>query len=125
MSEETAILITTARIGDVLPTEFLGLDVTQKSGIKTLAPPWWIIRDYKSGKMPWAEYAGIYHQLMRRSQAEHFDVWDSLVEAGAAGKVLCLQCYCRRGAHCHRHLLAQMIKEYAMAAGYEARIIEE
>lgn len=120
-----AILITTARIGDALPREFLGLDVTQKSGMKTLAPPWWIIRDVKSGKMPWVEYDGIYRQLMRRSQVMHLDVWDSLLEAGSAGKVLCFLCYCRRGAHCHRYILAEMVKDYAEANGHEARIIEE
>ena len=122
---ESAILITTARIGDALPPEFLGLDVTRKSGMETLAPPWWIIRDLKSGAMPWVEYAGIYRQLMRRSQLEHVDVWDSLLDVGAAGRVLCLLCYCRRGAHCHRHLLAELVRDYAQAAGHEARIIEE
>lgn len=119
------IRITTARIGDVLPAEFLGLDVTRKSGMPTLAPPWELVRNYKAGRIDEAAYERVYRRLMEQSQVEHFVVWDGLLEEGVDGKVLCLLCYCPRGAFCHRLVLAQILRDYAQEQGHEAWIIEE
>lgn len=119
------IRITTARLGDSLPPEFLALDVTRKSGMPTLAPPWSIVRGVKTGRISKDAYEAIYRQLMKKSQADRFEVWEGMIEEGASGKILCLQCYCRKGSFCHRHILAQMVKEYAESRGHEARIIEE
>jgi hypothetical protein len=119
------IRITTARLGDALPQEFLALNVTRKSGMQTLAPPWTIVRGVKTGRISRAAYEAIYRQLMLRSQQEQPDVWAGMIEEGAKGKILCLQCYCRRGAFCHRHILAKMVQEFAEAQGHEARIIGE
>lgn len=124
MSSE-AVRITTARIGDLLPDEFLALDVTRKSGMLTLAPPWGMVRDYKSGRLPWDQYEPMYRKLMLRSQSKHPDVWESLVDAGLSGKILCFLCYCRRGDHCHRLILATMVKDYVEKAGHQARVIPE
>jgi hypothetical protein len=119
------IRITTARIGDLLPEEYLGLDVTRKSGMRTLAPTWGLVRNYKAGRIDEAAYEKVYRRLMARSQAEHSIVWDGLLEVGAKGKILCFQCYCGRGRFCHRLILAHMVKEYAEARGHEVRMIGE
>jgi len=43
------------------------LDITVKSGDRTFAPTWDMVKAYKAGRITQEEYTEMYHALMRRS----------------------------------------------------------
>lgn len=89
------------------------------------APTWDMVWGYKRGEMSWEAYTGQYMALMHESQAMHMANWANLIlRHNEQTLVLC--CYCPPPpAHCHRHLLAKLLVEYANSMGIGAKIEEE
>jgi uncharacterized protein YeaO (DUF488 family) len=81
-----------------------GLDITVKSAKDTarvFAPPWVMVRNYKSGALSEVGYRQWYETLLDRvSDAD----WAWLSAQAKNGEVTLL-CYCPDGKFCHTHLL--------------------
>lgn len=96
-------------------------DTTVRSGLKWLAPNWQIVLDIKQKRITEAEYLVVYKELMKKSQVEYPELWDELIKQ----ETLCLACYCPHGVFCHRHCLADMVKEYAEQRNIGSEILGE
>lgn len=100
----------TARINTSDPDAY---DITWKSGDRTFAPSWKILRPVldarKEGRVlsniEWHEYAGAYVEEMRGSLRAHPDAWAALLARPRA----VLTCYCTNPKRCHRTLLGLML----------------
>jgi uncharacterized protein YeaO (DUF488 family) len=101
--------------------EITFIDSTVKSGDKRLAPTWDMVINSKNGNMTAAEYEIKYRELMAKSQADHPKFWDEL----CAMPKIALACYCNRFVFCHRHILAEIIKEYALTKKIVIKICGE
>jgi len=86
----------------------LYLNATIKSGVKSFAPTWSMVKDYKEGKLGAKAYTKKYRAKMLASQKKRPELWDKL----ANYTKIVIGCYCKEGAFCHRRLLAIMIFEY-------------
>ena len=83
-------------------------DITIKSGWKTFAPTWDMVMGLKNGTLTEQEYTEQYRQLMIKSRTEHYHDWWSLLLRDE----VTLVCFCRKGAFCHRVLLAKLLEEW-------------
>ena len=89
------------------------LDITAKSGIKALAPDWYIVHGYKNGGITEDEYTAIYTKKMLESQIKHPEVWEELLTRPRVA----LGCYCKAGCFCHRLIFAGIMKKYCEDKG--------
>lgn len=110
-------VVYTSRIG------FLGsgsLDITVKSGAGlgcALAPSWALVGGVKGWKgyeaLSEQEYAARYYDLLRtRYRRDSRPFLEILRE-----EQICLLCYCRPEAFCHRHLAVEILGKIAQASG--------
>lgn len=82
------------------------LDTTVKSGIKTFAPTWEMVRSYKAGELSEEAYTHLYRERINRLHNENPEIWKYYFDND---HYIALACYCRPGEFCHRHLLAQAV----------------
>lgn len=87
------------------------LDITVKSGDRTFAPTWDMVKYFKAGRLGWEQYKGMYHYRMRASYQKNRARWNEVL---AMDEVV-LVCYCETDDYCHRRLL----KEYLVKCGAE------
>lgn len=97
------------------------LDTTVKSGEKTFAPTWEMVRDYKNGLITDNEYTEQYKQLMRESYRQNKDRW---LEVANMEKVA-FACYCSEGAFCHRLILKDLFKAVCQKEGIQFMYLGE
>lgn len=88
------------------------LDVTAKSGDRTFAPTWALLKPYLDARdrgeltdERWAEYVASYTLEMRASYRVRRFTWDALL---ARPRVV-LACYCTDPDRCHRRVLAEIL----------------
>lgn len=86
------------------------LDTTIKSGLRYFSPTWEMVSGYKKKIITEEEYSAQYLELMAGSQVKVPKAWEKLFTYDQ----LCIMCYCRSGHFCHRHLLKDLIKDYAI-----------
>ncbi|MDR9785830.1 MAG: hypothetical protein RJR37_00865 [Peptococcaceae bacterium MAG4] len=92
------------------------LDITVRSGDKTFAPTWDMVKAYKAGKITQEGYVEMYCALMRRSYRNNRQRWEEIL---AMDRVV-LVCFCRAGDFCHRLLLAEIMQK--LGAEYRGEI---
>lgn len=97
------------------------LDITVKSGDKTFAPTWDMLREYKAGNMPVEEYKFRYQRLMRDSWHKNKKVWLALANCPE----ITIACYCKSGEFCHRLCLRDMLEAVCKAQGIEFEYMGE
>lgn len=99
------------------------LDVTVQTGLRSLAPEWMWVVDYRGGLMTEERFTELYMAKIRASAAKHnrSTVWDFLFNE----QHVILGCYCRAGNFCHRVLLAEFLVELARQHCIEAEYIGE
>ena len=85
------------------------IDTTIKSGLTYFSPTWEMVSNYKKGLLSEQEYTLRYFRLMTQSQINIPKAWKKLFNYDQ----LCIMCYCQRETFCHRHLLKNIIKDYA------------
>lgn len=90
------------------------LDTTVKSGDKTFAPTWEIVRAVKDGVSlsgieftPEEDYTNRYSNLMRDSWRVNKEKW---LEVCRRDTVV-IGCYCSNGKFCHRYLLVSYLEK--------------
>ena len=73
--------------------------------IQELVPPWDIVDGYKKGVISEEQYEKVYR--------EHVECLftDSFIES-LQGRILL--CFCRKGNFCHRHIVADILKEHGI-----------
>lgn len=91
------------------------LDTTAKSGVKAFAPDFDKVMAYKAGKLSEEEYTKFYLAKMELSKQRYPNGWDSLTKRPR----IALACYCRAKVFCHRHLFAQLAKDYLESRNIE------
>lgn len=89
-------------------------DITVKSGDKVFAPTWEILMEYKNGGGE-DLYTSKFIPLMRQSYQQNKSVWLELCEMDE----VCLACYCKSGAFCHRHIIVDMLEKVCQSNGIE------
>lgn len=89
------------------------LDTTVKSGIKTFAPTWEMVKQIKAGQMTERVYTALYWHRMHRSMREAPHVWEKLLGANEVA----LGCYCPAGKFCHRRVLVDFIEHLCRERG--------
>lgn len=89
------------------------LDTTVKSGIKTYAPSWDIVRGVKSGEITEAEYTVRYIVLLHESYLARRKEWLDLIKKDS----IAIACYCSPGKFCHRHILADVLEKICQRQG--------
>ena len=75
--------------------------------LDAIVPPWYIVNDYKYGKISWSEYTDQYIKYLANE-----DVEDAigLIEKLAGGeKNVVLLCWEDPQSNCHRHILADFL----------------
>lgn len=94
------------------------IDTTVKSGDPAFAPTWDMVKlikdntvDGKTTVDAMATYTCLYKDMMKVSQSNNPKLWMGLFHDGD----IAVACYCKAGQFCHRHLLVEMLTEYAMA----------
>jgi hypothetical protein len=92
------------------------LDITVKTGNKVFAPEWWLVRNYKEGRINEEEYTKFYYELMRKSYREHPKEWERIFKMDRVVFV----CFCPPNKFCHRLLLAHIFT--ALGAEYMGEI---
>lgn len=95
------------------------LDTTVKSGEKTFAPSWEIVRAVKDGislsgfhLSPEEDYTQRYKLIMTDSWKQNQQRWLEVANMESVA----LMCYCTHGKFCHRYLLIDYFK--AVCAKY-------
>lgn len=84
------------------------IDITVKSGIRTFAPTWSMVNDYKQLKCDEKEYTQRYIALMNQNLTRNNRAWQQL----AYRKEIILACYCPSNTvFCHRYLLAEILEK--------------
>lgn len=84
------------------------LDITAKTGLAAFAPDFQDVMSYKRGEMDADEYTRIYKLRMEQSKLKYPVRWASLLTKPK----LALACYCAAGRFCHRHLCAEIFRDY-------------
>lgn len=87
-------------------------DITVKSGDKLFAPTWDILMEYKNGGSD-ETYTSKFIPLMRESFKNNKQAWLSLCNM----EEVCLACYCKAGAFCHRHIIVDMLEKVCEREG--------
>lgn len=85
-------------------------DITVKSGDRSFAPTWNLLKGYKDGAVSEDEYTRVYLELMRErisANKDHFV--NTLLSLTEDKQSIALACYCPQGKFCHRHLLSEVI----------------
>lgn len=87
----------------------------------SLAPSRKLVRDYKSGKITWAEYILLFKDEMSTDEAQG-SMW--ILAQRAAAKDICLVCFegPKDGERCHRFLLLDMIYRVANNNGINLHV---
>lgn len=122
------MILTTGRVCNIRSLQRDGwevIDITVKSAkgaYRCFAPTWDIVMGHKRGKISDDEYTATYLDMMRDSYRKHRKVWHAV--ASKPGKVA-LVCYCKKGAFCHRHILADCIEKVCNRLGVECTRVEE
>lgn len=96
-------------------TGSLLVDVTQMTGDKRLAPEWHDIMSYKNGRISWELFTERYEKLMRKRFIEMEYFYIDLCQ----NERITILCYCKSKKHCHRHLLAKLLKEFCLEHGID------
>jgi uncharacterized protein YeaO (DUF488 family) len=80
------------------------IEVTRSKGY-VLSPSWNLLRDYKKGKIDWAEYTERFYKEMDNDacRAEMKRIWELSLKQDVY-----LVCFEKEG-NCHRHLLIEMM----------------
>lgn len=82
------------------------MDITVKTGIRTFAPTWSMVNDYKYYKCDELEYVKRYIALMEQNSKRDRHTWRQL----ANNREIILACYCSQNIKfCHRYLLAEIL----------------
>jgi len=85
--------------------------VARDRGNNVVAPPKWLLDDYKAGRTTWETYQHKY-QLMLEYNLEHrtdaYQWMEKRAQEAKTGNIL-LVCYEKNPEHCHRRLLAEEI----------------
>jgi uncharacterized protein YeaO (DUF488 family) len=96
-----------ANLGNVkkMDPEAVIIDVTRRAG-SVLSPSWYMLNDYKAGKMTWDGYISRFLREMDNPECK-----TEMLKIGelARTKEVYLVCFERVG-NCHRFLLVDMIK---------------
>lgn len=86
------------------------VDITAKSGVKSFAPDFNVVMQYKRGEVTEEEYTSIYLERMKKSLALYPDKWEML----KIHPEVAFACYCRAGVFCHRHLFITLAGKYLL-----------
>jgi uncharacterized protein YeaO (DUF488 family) len=79
---------------------------------KKLVPPWYVVKEYQENGDE-SQYTERYQTLVLSKLDPHQVVAD--IKRYASGKDIALVCYEKSGSFCHRHIVAQWLRD----AGYE------
>ncbi len=85
------------------------LDITVKGKDtvgKIFAPTWHMVKQYKDTGNE-ESYIGVYHDMMTNSYQFNRRAWENVL----ARDSVVLVCFCAYGNFCHRHLLAQYLRQ--------------
>lgn len=74
--------------------------------IECLVPPWSLVRDFKAQKIDWEGYTDTYREYLRENW-QRVKAWLQSLD-NAEDVYLC--CWERTPDHCHRSLVAKMIR---------------
>lgn len=92
------------------------IDTTVKSGLEAFAPTWDMVKLSKDSAVDgitsvdaMAVYETQYRELMKQSMLDHPKDWFNIFHVGD----IALACYCGSGKFCHRHILADILQDYA------------
>ena len=99
----------TCQISKKNKVESLGIpcmDITVKSGVKTFAPTWDFLMEYKKDKCE-LKYTSKFIPLMRLNFKKDREYWIKVLRQDK----LCIMCYCANGQFCHRLLLIDIFKK--------------
>ena len=79
--------------------------------IDAVIPPWYIVDNYKSGRITWAEYTVQYNRYLMNE-----DVEDAIgiIRDLAKNKNVVLLCWEDPQNNCHRHLFAEYLNKLGM-----------
>lgn len=75
--------------------------------IRSLAPKWSMVKDYKNGKISAIDYTKLYDEILNKAPQEDYEK----ILTYAENSVLTLLCFCRDDWFCHTYLLMQKLKE--------------
>lgn len=83
-------------------------DITVKGAVNyAFAPTWNMVNAYKNGSMTEEQYTVEYRALMKKSIGTNKKAWEELL----ALKEATLVCFCPSNTFCHRHILADILKQ--------------
>ena len=96
------VYISSIRVGDEDK-----LDITVRSGNKSIAPTWDMVNHYKQGDITEEKYTKQYINMMRKSFQKNKKRWLDLLKEDR----VVLQYFCHTEWFCHRFTLAEILKK--------------